>query len=80
VPVKQSSVNNRMDFYLAIHWFKDEADDYVRRMREYAYLLDAHGIQVRRIVTDKPGYVLYEDPCQVAAVPFRDTFKNSRYV
>ena len=34
-------------------------------------LLAEHGIHARMIQTDRPGYVVYEDPFQVAAEPFR---------
>jgi hypothetical protein len=29
-----------------------------------------------RVRTRRPGFVLYEDAVQVAAVPFRDTFEQ----
>lgn len=29
-----------------------------------------------RVRTMRPGFVLYEDDLQVAAVPFRDTFEK----
>jgi hypothetical protein len=38
-----------------------------------AVLLEHHGIATKKIRTDRPGYVVYEDAFQVAAVPFNDT-------
>ncbi len=44
-------------------------------MRELVGLLEHKGIPVTELRTDKPGYILYEDECQVVAMPFeRETF------
>ena len=32
-----------------------------------------HGFLVSQIRSCKPGYVVYEDALQIAAIPFRDT-------
>ena len=34
-------------------------------------ILEQHGIYVKKIKTDKPGYVVYEDDWQLVAEPFR---------
>jgi len=34
-------------------------------------ILERHGIYVKMIRTDKPGYVIYEDDWQLVAEPFR---------
>ena len=54
----------------AITWLKLSASDHVRRMRELASLLEHKDIPVQELRTDRPGYVVYEDEHQVAAVPF----------
>jgi hypothetical protein len=36
-------------------------------------ILEAHGVVVERIRTQRPGYIVYEDEHQVAAYPFADT-------
>jgi hypothetical protein len=54
----------------AITWFKISASDHVRRMRELASLLEHKDIPVQELRTDRPGYIVYEDEHQVAAVPF----------
>jgi hypothetical protein len=54
----------------AITWLKLSAPDHVRRMRELASLLEHKDIPVQELRTDRPGYILYEDEHQVAAVPF----------
>jgi hypothetical protein len=56
-----------------ISWFKDTADEYVRRMRELASILDDHGVTVEVLESSRPGYVTYEDEVQVVAEPFSDT-------
>jgi hypothetical protein len=57
----------------AVCWFKDGAGRFISRVRELAAMLELHGIPVEMLRTGKPGYVVYEDLYQVAAVPFRDT-------
>jgi hypothetical protein len=54
----------------AISWLKLSAAEHVRRMRELATLLEHKDIAVDEIRTEKPGYILYEDEHQVAAMPF----------
>jgi hypothetical protein len=57
----------------AVCWFKADAAEYIGRARELAALLGRHGVPTRELRTGRPGYVVYEDEYQVAAVPFRDT-------
>jgi hypothetical protein len=56
----------------AVCWFKADALEHLGKVRELTALLGRHGVQVRRLRSARPGYVLYEDEYQVAAVPFRD--------
>jgi hypothetical protein len=59
----------------AICWLKSTAAEHVFKMREAAALLEYKGIPVQELLTERPGYVVYEDAFQVAAVPFgRETF------
>ena len=59
----------------AISWFKASAAEHVSRMRELVALLEYKSIPVRELRTERPGYVVYEDEHQVAAIPFeRETF------
>jgi hypothetical protein len=57
----------------AISWFKETAMEHIARMREIAGLLEGHGISVRMVKTDRPGYVVYEDDYQIVAEPFADS-------
>jgi hypothetical protein len=54
----------------AITWLKLSATDHVKRMRELASLLEHKDIPCQELRTDRPGYIVYEDEHQVAAVPF----------
>jgi hypothetical protein len=59
----------------AISWLKLSATEHIARMRELAALLDYKDIAVEEFRTDKPGYIVYEDDHQVAAIPFtNETF------
>lgn len=55
----------------ALCWFKPTAFEHITRARELAALLEPHGVPTRMLQTERPGYVLFEDEHQVAAVPFR---------
>jgi hypothetical protein len=54
----------------ALLWFKDTATEHVRRMHALTALLRQRDVPVEILVSDTPGYVVYEDPHQVAAEPF----------
>lgn len=59
----------------AITWLKASATEHVSRMRELVALLAHKDIAVEELRTDRPGYVVYEDAYQVAAIPFEpETF------
>jgi hypothetical protein len=59
----------------SVTWLKATATEHVSRMRDLARLLLHKDIVVEELLTDKPGYIVYEDEFQVAAVPFgRETF------
>jgi hypothetical protein len=57
----------------AICWLKATAAEHVGKVRELAAVLQRHGVATAMLRTGRPGYVVYEDAYQVAAVPFRDT-------
>jgi hypothetical protein len=54
----------------AITWLKMSAKEHVAGLRELASLLRHKDVEVEELRTEKPGYVVYEDDFQVAAVPF----------
>jgi hypothetical protein len=49
----------------AVTWFKDSANDSIRKIRELAVLLERHGKFVRTLQSKNPGKILYEDDQQV---------------
>ena len=56
---------------LGICWFKTSATEHISRIWEMVQILERNGIYVKKIRTDKPGYVTYEDDWQLVAEPFR---------
>ena len=57
---------------VAISWFKESATEHIQRMRDLVAMLQAHGVAVEVVRTERPGYIVYEDDHQIAAEPFRD--------
>jgi len=57
----------------AISWIKDTAFEHIEKIRELTSLLEMNGVRCEMISTDRPGYVVYEDAFQIAALPFSDT-------
>lgn len=51
----------------AISWFKDNAVNYIDKMRDLTFILEENGYQVRILKTDKPGMILYEDEYQIVS-------------
>lgn len=72
VPARFSRSRGRQAGRRAVCWFKDDALEHLGRVRELAALLERHGVPTRKLRSVRPGYVVYEDDFQVAAVPFRD--------
>ena len=56
---------------LGICWFKAESTEHISRILEMVQILERNGIYVKKIRTDKPGYVIYEDGWQLVAEPIR---------
>ncbi len=56
---------------LGICWFKTGATAHISRMWEMVQILERNGIYVKKVRTDRPGYVIYEDEWQLVAEPFR---------
>ena len=58
---------------VAISWFKDTAKEHLAKMHHFSSILEAHGVIVDIIKTDRPGYIVYEDKFQVTAEPYAET-------
>ena len=56
---------------LGICWFKTGATEQISRVWGMVRILERNGIYVKKIRTDRPGYVIYEDEWQLVAEPFR---------
>jgi len=56
---------------LGICWFKTGSAEHISRIWEMVHILERNGISVKKIRTDKPGYVIYEDEWQLVAEPYR---------
>ena len=57
----------------AICWFKSNAYECINNLREIVSILDNHDLPIRMIKSSKPGYIVYEDEYQIAAVPYHGT-------
>jgi hypothetical protein len=56
---------------LGICWFKAESTGHILRIWGIVRILERNDIYVKKIRTDKPGYVIYVDEWQLVAEPFR---------
>ena len=68
---ERSKLNDR-----AIFWFKKDARELIRRVWDLSQALRGCEVPIELVTTFRPGYIVYQDCFQVAAVPFRDTFKK----
>lgn len=50
-------------------WFKTTSVHLIERVPGYLAILDSHGVRWRRLESDDPGRVVYEDGDQVVVVP-----------
>jgi hypothetical protein len=51
----------------AISWFKDDAIEFIDKMRDLGSILEENGFLVRTLVTEHPGMILYEDEFQIVS-------------
>lgn len=59
----------------AVFWMRCSRQGIVERMWALAVILREADEHVQVVTTGRPGYIVYEDRAQVAAIPFRDTFR-----
>lgn len=57
----------------AISWYKSSATEYISRMHAMCRILKEHGVTTEMITSTRPGYIVFEDDHQIAAVPFSET-------
>jgi len=63
---------------LGICWFKTGSTEHISRIWEMVRILERNAIYVKKIRTDKPGYIIYEDEWQLVAEPFRKGIMSRR--
>lgn len=56
----------------AIFWFRPGAHAFLPKAWELTQLLRSHGFLVDVLKTRTPGYIVFSDEWQVAAVPFKN--------
>lgn len=56
-----------------LSWFRPEAQEILGKSYEMIALLQQHGYEIDTLRSDRIGYIVYEDACQVIAEPFADT-------
>ncbi len=54
-----------------ISWYKDTAKEHLQNMYELKQIMEEHDIFVEVVMTDKPGYIVYEDEVQIVAEPYK---------
>jgi hypothetical protein len=74
VPNRFTGLKRRQKKKKAICCFKDSSYRCIFKVKLIVAILEDNGITTARFVTRKPGYIVYEDSHQVAAIPYRDTF------
>jgi hypothetical protein len=61
----------RGSLHLGICWFKTASTEHISKIWEMIDILERNGIYVKKIRTNRPGYIIYEDEWQLVAEPFR---------
>jgi hypothetical protein len=69
-----SEAERRVLSHRAIFWFRPSARGYIKKAWELLQLLRMAGYLAEVLKTQNPGSIVYEDRCQIAAIPFKDTF------
>jgi len=55
-----------------ISWFKASSGEVIAKVRELIQILEDNGVVVKQIVSESPGYIVYEADIQIVAEPFVD--------
>jgi len=58
---------------VAISWFKDTAKEHIAQMYALSRIIEAHGVHIEVLRTNRPGYIVYDDVFQITAEPYADT-------
>jgi hypothetical protein len=63
----------------AVFWFRPSAREALTRIWALVQIVEVSGVPVQAFRTRRPGIVVYSDPYQIAAVPWRDTFATAAH-
>lgn len=59
--------------YAGLCWFRDDAHEALRHAYTLALLLGEAGVPVTRVVSNRPGDIVWRDHQQIVAMPHRDS-------
>lgn len=71
VPRRFSRRHNAHKVGVGICWLKPEAREMIAEVRDLSFLLSEIGRPVFAITAEDPGFILYEDHCQIVAEAFK---------
>jgi hypothetical protein len=77
-PTRLARASSHSPKEVAICWFKAEAREHIAQARQLVRILEDHDLRVSQLTTHRPGYIVYEDECQIAAEPFRNSRNKIR--
>ena len=63
---------NNKETGTALSWYRDTAKEYIAKMYALSTILEKYGILSSVVKREDPGYIVYEDEIQVAAIPYRE--------
>ena len=63
----------------AVCWFRGDAGEAISRIWRIVDIVEGQGVPVRVYRSRRPGQIVYADPFQVAAIPWRDSFTARPY-
>jgi hypothetical protein len=75
--LKKPASSGRDPLRRGVCWFKTNSTEHIARIEEMAAILERNGVIVRKISTDKPRFVVYEDEWQLVAEPPRKKSKQT---
>jgi hypothetical protein len=70
-PTRLSNGTSKYNADISLSWFKDSAKEHIKRIQEFIQIAGQYDLVVERVVSKKPGYIVFEDEYQVSAVPFK---------
>jgi hypothetical protein len=75
-PSRFSNASNKSPAAVSLSWFKDTSKEHIKKIYEIREVLNKYGIIVEVVTTKNPGYIVYEDDCQISAIPFKNDRKK----